>query len=70
MPGSQLPNLCQAQKLISVDGLDMSDQAESSEKPEGTSGDAPKIVPRQKAVSDAVVSAVLKTDETVLRLDR
>ncbi|PCH01318.1 Peroxisomal biogenesis factor 11 [Penicillium occitanis (nom. inval.)] len=52
----------------------MSDQAESSEKPEGISaasrGNAPKIVPRQKAVSDVVVSAVLKTDETVLRLNR
>lgn len=52
----------------------MSDQAESSEKQESTPatsrGDAPKIVPRQKAVSDAVVSAVLKTDETVLRLNK
>lgn len=52
----------------------MSDQAESSEKQESTPatsrGDAPKIIPRQKAVSDAVVSAVLKTDETVLRLNR
>jgi hypothetical protein len=49
----------------------MADQSESSEKPEGTSrSDTPKIVPRQKAVSDAVVSAVLKTDETVLRLNR
>lgn len=49
----------------------MSDQSESSEKPEGTfHGNTPKIVPRQKAVSDAVVSAVLKTDETVLRLNR
>lgn len=52
----------------------MSDRFESSEKPEGTSpgsrSDAPKIIPRQKAVSDAVVSAVLKTDETALRLNR
>lgn len=49
----------------------MSDQSESSEKPEGTfRGNAPKIVPRQKPVSDVVVSAVLKTDETVLRLNR
>ncbi|EED22838.1 conserved hypothetical protein [Talaromyces stipitatus ATCC 10500] len=51
---------------------DMSNQ--SSEKPEDTSpaprSDAPKIIPRQKAVSDAVVSAIQKTDETVLRLNR
>lgn len=47
----------------------MSDQSAPAEKPE-TTGAAPEMVPCQHPVSDALVSVVHKTHETMLRLNR